>query len=145
MVLIGILCFFWTGMAFAETFQVIHCLYVSADNNGVVTVKGHPDDINRIGLLCQFKPDKFKGRDWMDNRILSPVSKTDTEVRFQMNMSSAQKGQRAFNLKSGRYWLSIPSSLVVVGSNLILEMSQPSADSEDGRGGAHFVFTPPIR
>lgn len=141
--IISAILLFWAGSASAVTFEAENCLYVSEDQNGVVTVTGEPSDISKITMLVQFSPDKFKVGS-PDNRYITPTSKNDREIRFQMNMSSARSGQRAFNLKSGSLWLRIPHKLVVVGKNLILENSLPSPDSEDGRGGAHFVYTPAI-
>jgi len=128
----------------AVTFQVIDCLHVKANTNGLITVTGNPQDVQRLTKMVQFCPDKFKGG-CGDNRYIAPMSKSGGTATFQLNMSSARNGQRAFNFKSGKEWLLIPHGLVSVEDNSILEMSQPNSDSEDGKGGAHFVFTPAIR
>lgn len=144
--LIGILCFFMTGIVFADTYDPKYCLYVSSPNtDGIVVIKGNPVDISRATILEQYKPDKFKHKDVMGNKFLKPISRTDTELRYQLNMASAKKGQRAYQLHfnvDGDLWLLLPNPKVVVGENTKLDHSDPNSDSLTG--GAFFVYTPAI-
>ncbi len=126
--------------AMAATFSPENCLNVSVDEKGIISVSGNAADVEKIKKLIQFCPDKYKGG-CSDNRIIPPASSITGVKKFQINLESAKVGQRAFNFKSGALWLHIPNPLVEVGNGLILEMSQPNPESEDGRGGAHFVIS----
>lgn len=142
--IIGVLLF---GVAYAETFSPVNCLYVDADTNGRVITKGSPIDIAMLTTAVQFCPDQLKADaggscDVLRNKYQDFVIINPGEATFQLNMRSiSDKGQVAFNLKNGRLWLLITNPNVVVGKNLALEMSYPNPGSEDGKGGTHFVYT----
>jgi len=139
MVLMAVVFMLFSVNAWAATFSVESCLTVSADKDGKVTISGSAADVDRIKKLIEFCPDKFKGGCW-DNLPLNPVSKDQASVLFELDKDRVKSNQRSFNFKSNGLWLLIPHPMVKVGSNLILENSMASPDSEDGRGGAHFTF-----
>ena len=139
MVLMAVVFMLFSVNAWAATFSAESCLTVSADSNGRVTISGSGSDVGKISRLIEFCPDKYKGGCW-DNLPLNPVSNDQASVFFELDKERIKSNQRSFNLKSNGLWLLISHPMVKVGSNLILENSMASPDSEDGRGGAHFTF-----
>lgn len=127
------------SVALATTFRVAHPLRVTANLDGQVVFTGHRDDISHIKKLIQFCPDEYK-KGCGNNIPLRPVQVTDTSVTFQLDVDAIKDfDQRAFNAKWERDWLSIPDPNVNLGEYLKFEVSAPSPDSEDGRGGSHFT------
>ena len=127
------------SVALATTFKVAHPLKVSANPDGQVVFTGHRDDLVHIKKLIQFCPDEFK-KGCGNNIPLKPVQVTDTSVTFQLDVDAIKDfNQRAFNAKWEKDWMSIPDPNVNLGEHLKYEVSAPSPDSEDGRGGSHFT------
>lgn len=121
--------------ASAETFSPKNCLYVEANQNGLVTFRGDRVDIEKLTSLPQFCPDGSAA-----GCGDSFPAKSVGNGAYQLEMRAVRDGLRSFNGKSGKLWLAIPNPLVVVGSGLLIENSLPSPNSEDGKGGAHFTL-----
>lgn len=130
-----------TSTVFAATFAD-GGVKISAENgNGRIHVTGAQGDVDKYVRDIQFCPDQVKyqkdfvcGLNWP-----IPVERVSpTEAVFQLDMNAVANGQRAFNFKNDGHWSQVSTSKL--GGNLVVEMSDPNGDSEDGRGGCHYTY-----
>lgn len=130
----------WAQTASAVVFMDQGSVKVSAPNKeGLVHVNGDPCVLDQYLRDIQFCPDQVKytvgcGLDWR----IGAKRISQTEAIFQLDMAAVARGQRAFNFKNGALWSQV--SAAKTGEGVIVEMSDPNPDSEDGRGGCHYVY-----
>ena len=127
----------------ATTFNFLSPVYVSeaetADGR-ILFKSADPANLDMIDGVVQFSNDVIKGQGrgmvknaWRSARRINP-----NLLEVQLYKSTLQT-QFAFNAKHGSRWGLIPScAFVPDGKSVIAEISGPSRDSEDGKGGYHF-------
>ena len=126
----------------AKTFRLQKSMKVMVDGNGLVTLSFEsPSDVDHVRKLIQFCPDRTKKGCGNNIVIMAKSTGNCCQVTFQLDLKAAEEfGQNAFNFKWVNDWLAIPDPIVERGPGIIYELSAPSGDSEDGKGGHHFTW-----
>ena len=138
--------FLFVTSAFADTFDLVSPVYVSANSSGLVYFKSdNPTALNAIEGLVQFRNDIMKrnGTGRNKNAYREAVRVNPNLLTIQLYEETLNK-QFAFNIKNGALWGQIPScNLIPDGVTVVIEDSSPvghpneKKDSENGEGGYH--------
>lgn len=130
-----------TSTAFATTFSDGGVKIWGESSNGRIHVTGSQEDVEKYVRNIQFCPDQIKYKPGFVCGLNWPVTVeriSSTEAVFQLDADGMKNGQRAFNFKSDGHWSQVSTSKT--NGNIVVEMSDPNADSEDGRGGCHYTY-----
>jgi hypothetical protein len=130
-----------TSTVFAKTFSDGGVKISAEAGNGKIHVQGNASDIDKYVKNIQFCPDQIKYQDGFTCGLNWPISAervSANEVVFHLDMNAVQNGQRAFNFKNNGAWSQVLSSKTA--GNVVIEMSDPSDGSDDGRGGCHYTY-----
>lgn len=134
---------FWLALsvsAQAAMFEDDGCKLSTKPTGKVTVYCPKASDLEKYVFDLQFCPDQIKytvgcGLNLKKNfEITSP-----TTAEVMLDMGAVRQGQRAFNPKMNTTtWSHVMASKA--GEGLIVEMSDPNPDSDDGRGGCHYTF-----